>query len=186
MIYTRSKSKSVELPRNSEPIDNILYSNLSPEAVSFQPAMFTSGPIDPSDIIQCSSPVVDFHLTKPADEVSSVLPGCSDMPSPHGIEMPAMPEDPIDANLILDPSLTVHVGNVKSQSTPSSISSLDNPSDKIQVSEKIYPGSLKRLIGKAGPVKPRKPKPSKSRVTSPERVLTKCHLCQKLCDITEV
>ena len=108
------------------------------------------------------------------------------MPSPHGIEMPAMPEDPIDANLIPDPSLTV--GNVKSQPTPSSISSLDNPSDKIQVSEKIYPGSLKykRLIGKAGPVKPRKPKPSKSRDTSPERVLSKCHLCQKLCDITEV
>ena len=89
---TRSKLNPLEKPRNSEPIGNILYSNLSPEATSFQP-MFTS---ETDDIIPCPSPVAEFltHGACMNENRSSVQPECSDMPAT--IDVPVMPDAPTD------------------------------------------------------------------------------------------
>ena len=65
---TRAQNSLVENPRHSNQFGNISYSNLSPEADIFVP-MF-----DPSDIIRCSSPVIDSHQNnqEETDGASSV------------------------------------------------------------------------------------------------------------------
>ena len=174
---TRSQNRNVEIehPRYSDHMDNILMSNLSPEAAIFQP-MFTS---DSDDIIPFSSPVVESqHNTQEEtigasmhEEGSSVLPDYSAMSKDCSIDIPVpvMPCDPTEKQL-----------------NPSSETPAADPS--VGICERGSSLKYLRMIGKARPAKPRhlikERKISQKKDSSPEPTgLTKCHLCQKIFDI---
>ena len=162
---TRAQNKSVENPRHSNQFGNILYSNLSPEADIFVP-MF-----DPSDIIRCSSPVIDSHqnnqeetdgASSVCEEVSSVLPECPNI-SATSIDVPVMPSEPTEKQLAPEmPTADLSAADICTESL-----------------------SYLRLIGKARPIQSRRPhnRGSRKRELSPQPTL-KCHLCKKQIDIT--
>ena len=166
---TRSRKTNTEIenPRYSDHSDNILISNLSPEAAIFHP-MFTS---ESDDIIPISSPVADSHHNTQEetsgaslhDEESSAMPECSTNALPS-IDIPVMPSEPTEK---------------QSNNTCSEMPTTDPP---------VVRESLQylRLIGKAKPVRPRQLIVKRNTSHKHEPTLTKCHLCQKMVDFEEV